>query len=239
MNEQHDGSRAPSRAFQQAIDEVARIWEAADHLDTKILQFVAIVSAGFLTAGGISVRTWTDFASAPEGWCAGAAGALLVLGLVAYVVFFGLLVTAVIGTRFGGPLDPRRLASHPEYLSDDARFERDMLQHVATAFETSRRGLDDKIRKFRHGIVALGLSFACFTVAVALIVCSSNQEGSSPMVECENPSPTPSEGQPNQPGGDSPTPAPSPGLGPYEVERGIPPATPRTANTDTVTKDKW
>lgn len=115
---------APSMAFDLALEEVVRIWDAADHLDSKILQFASILAAGFLAGVGWTVRSFASQASQLQGASGGIAGALIALGVVAFAVFFGLMLRAAIGVRFAGPLDPRQLARQPGYLTDDRQFER-------------------------------------------------------------------------------------------------------------------
>ena len=42
-----------SEAFDRAMDEIDRVWDASDHFDTKVLQFIGIVTAGSFAAAAI------------------------------------------------------------------------------------------------------------------------------------------------------------------------------------------
>lgn len=153
-----------SAAFDLALAEVVRVWDAADHLDTKILQFTSVITAGTI-AGASLFFGRSDFIQ--QRWFSVPgllAASCFLCGLSAFIGFFALMLRSTIGTQFAGPLDPRRLAKRPEVLTDDGAFEKEMLPLVAEAFDLSTKGTARKIDLFRRGI-----SFLACSLGVSLL----------------------------------------------------------------------
>jgi len=215
-----------SEAFRRALDEVHRVWEAADHFDTKALQFLALTSAGFLAGLGIVGRRLIGAPTVPAAAAFECVRWLLCLvGLVTYILFFYYVIKASIGYDLAAPLDPRELAKNPKLLEDDADFERKMLTPIAEAFGQAIGVQQVKVRRFRRALVLLGVSFASFVVAFTLGVRATSNQWSPSMSENDQVHPA-SEQTPTQPvpsESDSKT-TEEPKLGPYVVKKSFQPS---------------
>ena len=201
-----------SVAFDRAMDEIARVWDASDHFDTKVLQFTGIISAGAFA--GAAILADKIHLEAPYPWYV---VALFVAGAVALLIFVFLALLSAIGVAFSGPLDPRLLASNPSYVTDDDGFESDMLPFIADAFDQCLNGQERKWRTFKQSLWALGVSVVCLTAALSICVLGARPSSGARVMADEKP----------QRAVESPKPLPTPPdrtskpvLGPYTITKG-------------------
>jgi hypothetical protein len=201
-----------STAFERAMDEIARVWDASDHFDTKVLQFTGIISAGAFAGAAILANKLHLITPSP--WYA---VALFISGAVALLAFVFLALRSAIGVAFAGPLDPRLLADNPEYVADDAGFEKDMLPFIADAFDQCLNGQERKWRLFRRSLWALGVSVVCFTTALSVCLLVPRPSLGVNVMADEKPKP-PTESP--KPPVTAPDTTKKPVLGPYTITRG-------------------
>src|SRR5882672_11183493 len=112
------------------MNEIDRVWDVSDKFDTKVLQFIGIITAGALAAAAIVVDKLHIANPLPT-----PAIVLLIAGAAGLLLFMAMALSSAIGFGFAGPLDPRALAEYPPYLEDDGEFERDMLPVLAATFD--------------------------------------------------------------------------------------------------------
>jgi hypothetical protein len=211
-----------SVAFDRAMDEIKRVWEASDHFESKVLQFIGIISAGALAAAAILANKvhplLTPYPSLTI--------TLFVAGGAALLGFILVALLSAIGIAFSGPLDPRLLANNPHYLRDDDEFEEDMLPFIAQAFDQCLNGQERKWRLFRWSLVALLLSVLCLGTAFGFCALAPTKpQPSTAGVEAmsdKNPQPSGNvPKQPVQPLKPGKPDAGKPVLGPYTVTKGM------------------
>lgn len=201
-----------STAFDRAMDEISRVWDASDHFDTKVLQFIGIVSAGALASAAIMAEK--VHLAAPLPWYV---VVLLIVGITGVFAFVGLGMSSAIGIAFDGPLDPRALAQYPPYLKDDAEFEEDMLPVLAETFDECLNSQERKWRRFRWSLLPLGIAVICLTVAAMICVLIPTPRGEKTMCPDNTPRPVNTPRTPRPPAPDS---GQKPVLGPYTVTKG-------------------
>jgi hypothetical protein len=201
-----------SIAFERAMDEIARVWEASDHFDTKVLQFTAIVSAGAFAGAAILANRL--YLIAPSPWYA---VGLFIAGAIALLTFVFFALRSAIGIAFAGPLDPRLLADNPEYVADDAAFEKDMLPFIADAFDQCLNGQERKWRLFRWSLKALGVSVVCFSAALTICALVPRPSPGVNIMADEKPKP---QSETPRPAPAAPDTTKKPVLGPYTITRG-------------------
>ena len=201
-----------SAAFDRAMDEIARVWDASDHFDTKVLQFTGIISAGALAAAAIVANKF--HLNAPYPWYV---VTFFVGGAAALLVFVFLALRSAIGVAFSGPLDPRLLAENSEYVADDAAFEKDMLPFIAQAFDQCLNGQERKWRLFKRSLWALGTSVVCLTTSLTIcVLVPGPSPGVNVMADEKPKQPTESP----KPAAPTPDTTKKPVLGPYTITRG-------------------
>src|SRR6185436_10325198 len=101
-----------SEAFDRSMDEVHKVWEAADRFDTKVMQLLGIVSAGSLAAAAILAGKPPIAPAHPWGAVCAVLGIAGASGLVGFFVFSILATMQDFG--FDGALDPRIIADYRE-----------------------------------------------------------------------------------------------------------------------------
>lgn len=158
-----------SQAFDRSMDEVHKVWEAADRFDTKVIQLLGIVSAGSLAAAAILAGKPPIAPAHPWGAACAALGIAGASGLVGFFVFSILATMQDFG--FDGALDPRIVADYREVLLDDELFERRSMGAIAIAFDASMNRYESKWRLFRCGLAALLIGLSCLSsIAVILFL---------------------------------------------------------------------
>lgn len=155
-----------SQAFERALDEIERLWEASDRFDSKVLQFVGITAAGFVAGGAIILQKVPRMLGLPLPVLVTASS-----GALAILAFFALAIRSAIGKASTGPIDPRLLELQPEYLSNDQTFENDALPALALAFHRLLRRHSMKWRWFIASLVFLGSGTLCL-IAAATLYCA-------------------------------------------------------------------
>lgn len=202
-----------SVAFDRAMGEIDRIWDASDKFDTKVLNFTSIVSAGALAAAALAVkemplpRTLLPWESA-----------LVALGVASLVAFIGLALGSASPVDFAAPLDPAKLAQAPHHLTNDAGFELAMLPVMADAYKKCHESQQGKARLFSWSLWPLRLSVLCLALAIASYLLIPSPKGATDMSD-NKPSTTPVTTPVTTP----PTkPDSTPALGPVIVAKGQP-----------------
>ncbi len=118
-----------SLAYSRAVQELQRIWEASNHQETKALQFLGILVAGFTAAAGAALPHVPPIAEIPLPTLV-----LMALGSVVFFVGSHLLYETVFRSGFD-VLDLKGLKDQPQYLADDEAFERESLEDLVQAYE--------------------------------------------------------------------------------------------------------
>jgi hypothetical protein len=205
-----------SKAFDRSMDELARVWDASDKFDSKVLQFIGIVSAGALAAAAIVAKS----ASALQ--VSAIVVVLAGVGAVALAVFISMALDSAIGAKFQGPLNPRQIADSPEYLKNDGRFEADLLNALATAFEASLAAQEAKAKRFEQSLWAFRVALVSLGLATTLCLVSPTANGGPKMPENQPTAPATQPAPAIQPDSTPAQPDTTAPLEPYTITRGAP-----------------
>jgi len=208
-----------SEAFDRAMDEVDRVWEASDKFDTKVMQFVGFVIAGALAGAGAMLTKLHDLTPLP--WPLITA---VVLGTVLVVAFVFVALSSAVGNSFTAPLNPAILPQYPTWLNQDDEFRTDVLKAIGQAHTASVDSQMRKVRRFKTSIWLLGfgvvlLAGACM-IAALIPTRNPNTKGGNMGTEDATSG--------NQGSGQTQNPAPAestpvkPALLPYELQKELP-----------------
>jgi len=207
-----------SEAFDRAMNEMDRVWDASEKFDTKVLQFVGFVIAGFLAgAGAVMTKLQLALPLPPV------VLVLLIVGMLSVLVFVAVSLRTVIGYKFKAPLDPEKLKDAPKYLTDDAKFEEALLPAIAAAHSDGVKVQKEKTQQFRLAFTILLTGVVCLLGACMLLLVQHNRPKGGVNVNGEGTGNTTSGG--SSQGSTQPAPQPTTTttpLGPYTVDRGLP-----------------
>lgn len=210
-----------SAAFDRAMAEIDRIWDASDKFDTKVLNFVSIVAAGALAAAALAVKE-LPLPHSMLPWESG----LVAMGVAALVAFIGLALGSTSPVDFAAPLDPAKLAQAPYHLVNDAGFELAMLPVIADAYKRCHESQQRKAQLFSWSLWPLRISVLCLAVAIASYILIPSPKGAIKMSD-NQPSTTPVTTPVTTPA----QPVTAQPLGPVIVTRGEPGAETTTSSS--------